>query len=95
MNAPGVMQDDKHDHYLSDQELDAVLPATGYVKVVTPPPGYALMVAPRKLMGTLITEVGFHIQEGSDAAVVAAAADLAPELPAEIPGVSQSCIFQG
>ena len=30
MNAPGFMQEDKHNHFLSDEELDAVLPSTGY-----------------------------------------------------------------
>ncbi|KAG0694581.1 armadillo-type protein [Suillus ampliporus] len=94
MNAPGVMQEDKHNRYLSDEELDAILPATGYA-IVTPPPGYAPMVAPRKLMGTPVTEVGgFHIQEGSDAAAVAAAAGLAPELPTEIPGVGSLAFFK-
>jgi len=32
-----------------DEELDAILLATGYI-IVTPLPGYALIVAPRKLM---------------------------------------------
>jgi splicing factor 3B subunit 1 len=94
MNAPGIMQEDKHNRYLSDEELDAILPATGYA-IVTPPPGYAPMVAPRKLMGAPVTEVGgFHIQEGSDAAAVAAAAGLAPELPTEIPGVGSLAFFK-
>ena len=63
MNAPGFMQEDKHNRYLTDEELDAVLPASGY-SIVTPPPGYAPMVAPRKLMATPITEVGgFQSQE--------------------------------
>jgi splicing factor 3B subunit 1 len=94
MNAPGIMQEDKHNRYLSDEELDAILPAAGYA-IVTPPPGYAPMVAPRKLMGAPVTEVGgFHIQEGSDAASVAAAAGLAPELPTEIPGVGSLAFFK-
>jgi hypothetical protein len=37
MNAPGFMQVDKHNHYLSDEELDAVLPSSGS-SIVTPPP---------------------------------------------------------
>jgi len=44
INAPGVMQEDKHNRYLSDEELNVILPATGYA-IVTPP-GYAPMVAP-------------------------------------------------
>ena len=30
MNAPGFMQEDKHNHFLSNKELDTVLPSTGY-----------------------------------------------------------------
>ncbi|KAF9244093.1 armadillo-type protein [Melanogaster broomeanus] len=94
MNAPGIMHEDKHNRYLTDEELDAILPATGYV-IVTPPPGYAPTVAPRKLMATPITESGgFHIQESSDAAAIAAAAGLAPELPTEIPGVGNLAFFK-
>lgn len=94
MNAPGFMQEDKHNRYLTDDELDAVLPAAGYA-IVTPPPGYAPSVAPRKLMATPVTEVGgFQIQESSDAAAMAAAAGLAPELPTEIPGVGSLAFFK-
>ncbi|KAE9400027.1 ARM repeat-containing protein [Gymnopus androsaceus JB14] len=94
MNAPGISQDDKHNRYMTDEELDAILPATGYV-IVTPPPGYAPMVQPRKLQAPTVTEVGgFHIQESSDAAAVAAAAGLAPELPTEIPGVGSLAFFK-
>ncbi|KAF8475299.1 armadillo-type protein [Russula ochroleuca] len=95
MNAPGIMMEDKHNRYLSDEELDAVLPATGYA-IVAPPPGYAPLIAPRKLMATPITDVGgFHIQDGTDAAAAAAAAaGLAPELPTEIPGVGNLAFFK-
>ena len=80
MNTPGITQDDKQNHFLMDEELDAVLPSAGYA-IVTPPPGYAPMVALRRLMATPITEVdGFQIQESSDAAAMAAAVGLAPEL---------------
>jgi splicing factor 3B subunit 1 len=85
MNAPGFMHEDKHNRYLTDEELDAVLPPTAIVTLST---GYTPMVAPRKLMATPITEPGgFQIQESSDAAAITAAAGLAPELPTEIPGV--------
>ncbi|KAG6380271.1 hypothetical protein JVT61DRAFT_8367 [Boletus reticuloceps] len=68
---------------LTDKELDTILPATGYV-IVTPPPGYAPMVIPCKLMAMPVTEVGsFHIQESSDAAAMATAVGLIPELPTE------------
>jgi splicing factor 3B subunit 1 len=94
MNAPGIMQEDKHNRYLTDEELDAVLPANGYA-IVTPPPGYAPLIAPRKLMATPIGDFGgFQIQDGSDAAAAAAAAGLAPELPTEIPGVGNLAFFK-
>ena len=94
MNAPGIMMEDKHNRYLSDEELDAVLPATGYA-IVSPPPGYAPLIAPRKLMATPLPDAGgFHMQEGSDAAAAAAAAGLAPELPTEIPGVGNLAFFK-
>jgi splicing factor 3B subunit 1 len=48
MNAPRFIQEDKHNRYLSDEELDAVLPSTGYA-IVTPPPGYAPMIAHENL----------------------------------------------
>ena len=94
MNVPGVMQEDKHNRYLTDEELDAILPPTGYV-IVTPPPGYAPLRAPPKFMtGTAPELAGFHIQDGSDAAAAAAAAGLAPELPTEIPGVGSLAFFK-
>ena len=94
MNAPGFMQDDKHNRYLTDEELDALLPTSGYV-IVTPPPGYAPAVAPRKLQAASVTTIGgFEIKEGSDAAAMAAAAGLAPELPTEIPGVGNLAFFK-
>ena len=93
MNAPGVMTEDKHNRYMTDEELDAILPATGYA-IVTPPPGYAPL-APRKFMASAVTQIeGFHIQESSDAAALAAAAGLAPELPTEIPGVGNLAFFK-
>ena len=78
---------DKHNRYLTDSELDLLLPSTGYV-IVPPPPGYA-PASVRKFMSAPISTgpTGFHIQEESDAAAVAAAAGLAPDLPTEIPGV--------
>ena len=94
MNAPGIMHEDKHNRYLTDEELDAILPSTGYV-IVTPPPGYAPLITPRKLMATPLPEAGgFQIKEGSDAAAAAAAAGLAPDLPTEIPGVGNLAFFK-
>lgn len=94
MNAPGFMQEEKHNRYLTDEELEAVLPSQGYT-IVTPPPGYAPSVAPRKLQATPVTDLGgFQIQESSDAAAMAAAAGLAPELPTDIPGVGNLAFFK-
>lgn len=84
---------DKHNRYLSDEELDAVLPATGYV-ICPPPPGYSVS-APRKLSAAPSPAfTGFQIQDDSDAAAAAAAAGLAPELPTEIPGVGSLAFFK-
>ena len=88
----GFMQEDKHNHYLSDRELDTVLPSSGY-SIITPPPGYIPIVAPQKLMATPATKVGgFQIQRGLDDA--ATAAGLAPKLPMEIPGVGNLAFFK-
>jgi splicing factor 3B subunit 1 len=86
---------DKHNRYLTDEELDAVLPSAGYV-IVKPPDGYAAIQNPaRKLMATPAPQYsGFQIQDDSDAAAVAAAAGLAPELPTEIPGVGSLAFFK-
>lgn len=94
MNAPSFMQEEKHNRYLTDAELDAILPPTGYA-IVPPPPGYAPLRAPPSLTATPMSELGgFQIQESSDAAAAAAAAGLAPELPTEIPGVGSLAFFK-
>jgi splicing factor 3B subunit 1 len=94
MNAPGLGHDDKHNRYMTDAELDILLPTAGYA-VVTPPPGYAPLVNPRNLMATPGGDAGgFQIKEGSDAAALAAAAGLAPEVPTEIPGVGNLAFFK-
>lgn len=94
MNAPGLVED-KHNRFLTDEELDVLLPPTGYV-IVTPPAGYATVQAPnRKLLATPTPVfTGFHMQEDSDASAMAAAAGLAPELPTEIPGVGSLSFFK-
>ncbi|KAM5534543.1 hypothetical protein V8D89_011747 [Ganoderma adspersum] len=83
MNAPWTKQEDVHGGYLTDQELDALLPIFGYI-IVTPPAGYAPFIQVHKPAGTpTIPEEGFQIKEASDAST----AGLIPELPADIPGV--------
>ena len=56
MNAPGFMQEDKYNHFLSDKEPNNVLSSTAY-SIVTPPPRYAPMTSPHRLMATSITEM--------------------------------------
>ena len=94
MNAPGLVED-KHNRFLTDEELDAILPPTGYA-IVTPPAGYAAIQTPaRKLLATPTPVfTGFQIQDESDASATAAAAGLAPELPTEIPGVGSLAFFK-
>jgi splicing factor 3B subunit 1 len=94
MGVPGLQSDDKHNKYLTDGELDILLPSQGYY-IVTPPPGYVSRIAPpAHLLNTPQELGGFQIREGSDAAAVAAAAGLAPELPTEIPGVGNLAFFK-
>jgi splicing factor 3B subunit 1 len=93
MNAPGLNQDDKHNRYMTDEELDVLLPPTGYM-IVTPPNGYA---PARKFFPPPPTPTalgGFQIQEESNAAALAAAEGLAPDVPSEIPGVGQLAFFK-
>ena len=85
---------DKRNRYLSDEELDGILPTDGF-EIVAPPPGYEPIRTPaRKLMGapTPFGGGGFMMQdEGSGAAT---AAGLAPELPTEIAGVGELAFFK-
>ncbi|KAF8323538.1 armadillo-type protein [Cantharellus anzutake] len=85
--------DDKHNRYLTDEELDALLPSSGYT-IVTPPEGYALQHPSRKLATGTLPVSGFQIQDDSDAAATIAASGLAPEVPTEIPGVGALAFFK-
>lgn len=94
MGVPFQVNDDKHNRYLSDEELDALLPSTGYV-TVEPPEGYAQAHPSRRLNAPPTPQLpGFQIQDGSDAAAQLAAAGLAPEVPTEIPGVGALAFFK-
>ena len=76
MNAPGIMGDDKkHNRYMTDEELDFLLPSEGYV-IVPPPAGYTPLRAPIQPYVPPPEVAGFHMPEGSDAAAAAAAAFL-------------------
>ncbi|KZT53002.1 small nuclear ribonucleo protein [Calocera cornea HHB12733] len=85
-----ALSEDKNNRYMSDEELDVLLPPSGYV-IVTPPPGYE-RVAPPKNMSTPLG--GFQIQEEGSAATAAIAAALGPEAPTEIPGVGNLAFFK-
>lgn len=88
------VNEDKHNRFLSDEELNAILPTSGYV-IVAPPEGYALAHPSRKHLAppTPLTS-GFQIQDGSDAAATLTAAGLAPEVPTDIPGVGALAFFK-
>ncbi len=90
----GNLDIDKHNRYLSDEELDAVLPPSGYA-VVQPPDGYVASQPVRRISASTIPmHTGFHMQEDSDAANAAASAGLTAELPTEIPGVGSLAFFK-
>lgn len=95
MAAPGINADGQHNRYMTDEELDALLPPTGYA-IVAPPPGYATRAPTRNLGATPISSLGgFHIQDDAEpSAAAAAAAQMAPELPTEIPGVGTLAFFK-
>lgn len=90
----GLLAFDPRNRYLSDEELDQLLPSEGYT-IVTPPPDYApirtpahkLMAAPGPSGGG-----GFMMQDESSAR--AAVEELVPDLPTDIPGVGQLAFFK-
>ncbi|RCH97606.1 Splicing factor 3B subunit 1 [Rhizopus azygosporus] len=80
---------DARNRPLSDEELDAMFPTTGY-KILEPPPGYEPIRTPaRKLTATPtpMGETGFVMQDEVRAPV-------AMELPQEIPGVGTLPFFK-
>lgn len=84
---------DKRNRYLTDEELDQLLPTEGY-EIVTPPPGYEPTRAPsQKLQGapTPAGSGGFMMQEEMSSAAMAG---LAPELPTDIAGVGELAFFK-
>ncbi|ORZ17398.1 splicing factor 3B subunit 1 [Absidia repens] len=79
---------DARNRYLSDEELDAMFPSTGY-KILEPPADYAPIRTPaRKLMATPtpMGDNGFVMQEETFG--------LVQELPQEIPGVGTLPFFK-
>jgi len=84
---------DKVNRYLSDEELDQMLPVEGY-EVVPPPEGYAPIRTPtRKLQQTPMGQAGFMMQDEFSGGDIAAAL-ATPELPTDIEGVGQLAFFK-
>ncbi|KAL7751775.1 hypothetical protein RI367_002775 [Sorochytrium milnesiophthora] len=80
---------DIRNRFLSDEELDAMLPAQGY-KIMEPPAGYAPIRTPaRKLMQTPTPMAGGFMMQ--DDMIAPKAADLGAT---EIPGVGQLPFFK-
>ncbi|KAK0530389.1 U2 snRNP component prp10 [Tilletia horrida] len=81
--------------YMSDDDLDAILPAEGY-KIVEPPPDYAPVRNPaRKLLEKPVPLAGgggFMMQD--EAATRAQLEAVIPDLPTDIPGVGQLAYFK-
>ncbi|CAD6961040.1 unnamed protein product [Tilletia controversa] len=81
--------------YMSDDELDGILPAEGY-KIVEPPPNYAPIRTPaRKLLDTPVPlEGGGGFMMQDEAATRAQLEAVLPNLPTDIPGVGQLAYFK-
>jgi splicing factor 3B subunit 1 len=83
---------DKRNRYLSDDELNTMLPIEGY-EIVDPPPGYApVRTAAQKLQSTPMSGNGGFIMQ--DEAASAGLASMVAELPTEIEGVGELAFFK-
>lgn len=83
---------DKRNRYLSDEELNQMLPSEGY-EIVDPPAGYAPIRTPaRKLMETPMSMNGGFVmqEEGATGGMIGDA----QELPTEIEGVGDLAFFK-
>lgn len=88
-----VTEMDKRNRYLSDEELNVMLPTEGY-QIVEAPAGYAPIRTPaRKLQETPMggNNGGFIMQ---DEAASAGLASMIAELPTEIEGVGELAFFK-
>ncbi|KAL8280130.1 hypothetical protein RQP46_007460 [Phenoliferia psychrophenolica] len=84
--------EDKRNRYLSDEELNQMLPSEGY-EIVDPPAGYAPIRTPaRKLQETPMGMSGGFIMQEEGAS--AAGASMAQELPTDIEGVGDLAFFK-
>lgn len=85
-NGVGMFAEDPRNRYLSDAELDALLPSEGYV-IVDPPADYA-PARTHKLGATPVHAGGFMMQDEAAAkAMVDAAGGYAHDVPTEIEGI--------
>ncbi|CCF49700.1 hypothetical protein NDA11_005727 [Ustilago hordei] len=85
---------DPRNRYMTDEELDSILPSEGYM-IVEPPPDYAPVRTPaQKLMTSPAPENGggFMLQE--EGATRAVLEEMIPDLPTDIPGVGQLAFFK-
>ncbi|PWY99800.1 putative splicing factor 3b subunit 1 [Testicularia cyperi] len=93
-NAAAPLATDPRNRYMTDEELDTILPSEGY-SIVEPPPDYAPIRTPaQKLMATPAPENGGGFMMQDEAAARAAVTEMVPDLPTEIPGVGQLAFFK-
>lgn len=92
--APGMVEDPRT-RYLTDEELDQLLPAEGYV-IVTPPQGYNPVRTRKMVPASSVPEYGFMQQDeaGAKAAVAAAGGFGFNSEPQEIEGVGALSFFK-
>lgn len=91
--APGMVEDPRT-RYLTDEELDQLLPTEGYI-IVTPPEGYNPVRTRKLVPASSVPEYGFMQQDDSAAsAAVAAAGGYAFAEPTEIEGVGNLAFFK-
>ncbi|PWN97318.1 ARM repeat-containing protein [Tilletiopsis washingtonensis] len=94
MMSDGAFVLDPRNRYLSDEDLDRMLPSEGYT-IVPPPADYAPIRTPaRKLMQTPMAAGGGGFMMFDEAQSRALAEEMAPDLPTDIPGVGQLAFFK-
>lgn len=90
------MELDKRNRYLSDEELNSMLPTEGY-EIVQAPPGYAPIRTPaRKLQETPMANGsgGFMMQDEGNGGNGLASMGMDQELPTDIEGVGELAFFK-
>ncbi|KAJ1951494.1 U2 snRNP component prp10 [Linderina macrospora] len=86
-----VEMEDPRNAYMTDDELDALLPSSGYTVMEVPASYIPIRTPARKLMATPASTSGFHIPEASTSAAVAAAVGVDV---GEVPGVGALPFFK-